>query len=244
MNHQALLPAALLGLLVSPLPAASPLVPAPPAGGTVSIALGSPQDGKVVPPGGHVAWNITTFVSASDNLGLALFSVDLVQDPANPERFNLDRGDPAFGAMRQFDWPKGFTNPGDPLAMPMISGFGGTPTGFDGQRDLTQIGGAQNTFGVPGPCLGAAGEICTGQDLIPEIGVGQLPGGVLVNRGSFRAPVTPGTYRFSLLNPRANTLDVVNAPPQASVVQRADIVLLDDSFEFTVPAEAPRGKVQ
>lgn len=244
MNHQVLRSAALLGLLASPVPAAAPAVTAPPAGGTVSVVLASPRNGHVVPPGGHVTWEITALVSSNDNLGLALISVDLVQDPANPELLNLSRGDAAFGAMRQFDWPKGFTNPGDPLAVPMVSGFGGTPTGLNGKRNLTQIGGAQNTFGVPGPCLGAAGEICTGQDILPEIGVGQLPEGVLVARGSFRAPVTPGTYRFSLEKPRANTLDVVNAPPQASVVQRADVVLLDDAFEFTVPAEAPRGGVR
>jgi hypothetical protein len=221
-----------------------PAASAPP-GGSVAVSLSSSRDGRIVPPGTRVNWEITAFVSPSDNRGLALISVDLVQDPNNPELHDLRRGDVALGAMRQFDWPKGFSNPGDPLAVPMVSGFGGTPTGLLGQRDLTQIGGAQNTFGLPGPCLGDAGDICTGQDIIPEIGVGQLPEGVRVTKGSFRAPVTPGTYRFSLANLRANTLDVVNAPPQASVVQRADVTVLNGGdIEFTVPAEAPKGDVR
>lgn len=202
-------------------------------GGTVRVELTSPQNGATVPPSTPIEWHLTAYVSQGDNLGLAMISCDIRQDPSNPERTNVHQAWSGGDAMRQFDQPLGFTNPGPEVGR---SGFGGTEIGpVEGERDLFQIGGAQNTFGVPGPCLGPAGEICMGQDLFVDTGVGQATQGELVAYGPLRAPATPGTYRFRVTSVVANTLAVVNAPPQASVVRPAKVDFSQQSeIHFTV----------
>lgn len=201
-------------------------------GGTVRVELTSPQNGATVPPDASIEWNLTAYVSQGDNLGLAMISCDIQQDPGNPERTNVHQGWSGGDVMREFDQPRGFTNPGPEVGR---SGFGGTEIGVEREKDLFQIGGAQNTFGVPGPCLGPAGEICMGQDVFVNIGVGQASQGELVAYGPLRAPDTPGTYRFRLTRAVANTLAVVNAPPQASVVLPAKVdISQQNEIRFTV----------
>ncbi len=161
--------------------------------GTVSFDLASPQDGARVAPGARVEWTITVRVSADDNLGLALACVDLVQDPNNPELFDLPPAPGAPPGMEGFDRPWGICNPG-----PSGSGYGGTPIGPVGERNLIQVGGAQNTLGAPlGPI---------GLDTDAEAGVGQGPGGQPLAGGEFRMPSTPGMYTFLIVRPRASTL--------------------------------------
>ena len=201
-------------------------------GGTVRIELTSPQDGMTLPPAASIEWNLTAYVSLNDNLGLAMISCDIEQDPSNPEPTTVHMGWSGGDIMREFDLPKGFTNPGPAVE---VSGFGGTEVGEPTKKNLFQIGGAQNTFGVPGPCLGPAGEVCMGQDVFVDTGVGQSAQGEHIAYGPLRAPVTPGTYTFRLKRASANTLHVVNAPPQASVVMRAKVVLdQNTAISFTV----------
>jgi hypothetical protein len=114
---------------------------------TVSLALSSPQHGQTVPPGATISWSIHATVSTGDNLGLALISVDLVQDAGAPATVDLLPATPD-AALADFDRPRGLCNPGSP------SGFGGTPAGPPGGQNLLQIGGAQNTFGVAGAGIG------------------------------------------------------------------------------------------
>ena len=202
----------------------------PPSAGTVTFELRSPLDGAVVPAGTLVRWFVSARAAGAQ--GLALFSVDLVADPTNPAALDLEPGRPASPEAQRFDWPAGLANPGSP---PGASAFGGTPVGPDGAHDLAQLGGAQNTFGVAGPCFGPGGSVCVGQETFVLGGVGNAPGGVDLVTGAFRAPSTPGTYRVSLARPVANTLLGVSAPPAASPVGRAEALLADATIEITVP---------
>lgn len=227
----ALLLSAMAVALPSPLAAPAPLQSAPaPNGGTVRIELTSPQEGTTIAPGTSVTWNLTASVSEGDNLGLAMISCDIEQDPNNPQLTTVHLGSPGSNAMRDFDFPNGYTNPGP---TPRLSGFGGTEIGPEGQANLVQIGGAQNTFGRVGPCLGANGEICMGQDVVVDTGVGQSPQGERIAYGPLRVNA-PGTYTFRITEAFANTLRAVNAPPQASVVRPAKIIISKPTITFTV----------
>jgi len=204
---------------------------AAPAGGVVHLELSSPQAASTVQPGDRIDWLLTTHVSTEDNLGLALISVDIGQSPDNPELFDLPRGTGISPVMRAFDRPRGFANPG---VIPEESGYRGTPVGKLGERNLAQIGGAQNTFGVTGPCLGPNGEICTGQDVVVTPGVGQSAEGQLIALGSFLAPATPGSYDFQITSAVATTLHEIATPPAPSVVRRARVQLAVPGFRFNV----------
>ncbi len=138
-------------------------IPSPPP--TVTFDLSSPSDGQEVVPGSIIQWTITATVSTDDNFGLALVAVDLVQDPFNPELFDIPPGIPPAG-MEDFDRPNGISNP-DPGGPG--SAYGGTQIGTPGAMDLAQIGGAQNTFGVIGDGIGLDTQV--------DSGVGQSPGG-------------------------------------------------------------------
>ena len=204
-------------------------------GGTVALELVSAVNGQTVAPGQEVPWRIRCYVSTGDNLGLALISVDLVQEKTNPELFDIPAGAAVTTAMRAFDRPDGFTNPPeDPTGNPEGSGYGGSRIGEIGSKDLLQIGGAQNTFGRIGPCFGPNNDVCMGQDIAPDTGVGQGLGGETVAFGTLAAPSTPGTYVFRIQNALANTLEAVNAAPAASVTQSADIRYLNTTWTFTV----------
>jgi hypothetical protein len=188
------------------------------AAGTVTFALTSPDNGDTVAPGAMITWTITASVSAGDNVGLAGFSIDLVQGGGNPATLNLPAAvTPA--AMTGFAAPAGVGNP---------AGYGGSPSGPAGAQNRVQIGGIQNTFGVS---LGAQG-----QDVNVDAAIGQGGGGQLVATGSFAAPSTQGAYTFSIQNAKANVLTAVSAPPAISPVTKATASISAASFTFTVGA--------
>ncbi len=196
------------------------------AAGDVTVSLTSPSAGSFVPPGATVDWTITAVVSTGDNAGLALFSADFVQDPANPQLFDLPSAASVPAEMQGFSRPAGLSNAGPGG---LGSGYGGTPVGPGGQKNLRQIGGAQNTFGVPGAAAGL--------DVDVDAGVGQQPGGQTIASDTFAAPSTPGTYTFSLASVFANTLDAVNPAPQSSPAGAATVVAQPPSavsFSFSV----------
>jgi hypothetical protein len=193
------------------------------AGGTVTFSLASPSNGAVVGPGETIDWTITVAVSTADNLGLALAAVNLVQDGGNPAFFELPPGDAPLD-MTDFDRPDGISNPGPGG---VGSAYGGTPMGATGHKDLIQIGGAQNTFGVAANCIGL--------DYTVRGGVGQSAPQILAT-GSFLAPATPGSYAFHLQNPIANTLDDIGTPPNFSPISGATVTLGNVQISFTVQA--------
>jgi hypothetical protein len=190
-------------------------------GGTATFNLSSPSNGATVSPGELIQWTITVSVSTADNLGLALAAVDLVQDAANPALFDL----PAGGAplnMADFDRPDGISNPGPGG---VGSAYGGTPVGATGAKNLRQIGGAQNTFGVPGNGIGLDYDV--------RAGVGQGSAQILAT-GSFFAPSEPGDYALLLENAIANTLDAISTPPDFSPVSAALALIGNGEIAFTV----------
>lgn len=197
----------------------------------VTLNLTSNDAGQTVSPGETIHWQLACAVSQGDNLGLAMISCDLEQDAGNPERFDLRPGVLGSFEMRAFDWPDGYTNPG---RVPKTSGFGGTLVGSHGSRDLAQVGGCQNTFGVVGPCLGQDADICMGQETIVTTGVGQDTTPTPVAVGTFVAPRTPGVYTFRIGEARANVLEQVNAPPAHSPTVRADVEFGRADFTVTV----------
>jgi hypothetical protein len=202
------------------------------ATGTVTLLLESPAGGQTVPGGAPVNWTIKATVSPGDNYGLALVSCDLVQAAANPGKLDLPPGDPASipTIMAVFNRPAGIANPGENGA---ASGYIGVQRGTAGQKNLVQIGGAQNTFGTamaPGTGIGENAVVTQG------VGQGGTPQVVLA--GSFQAPATAGTYTFSLQNGIANVLTSVGTPPQFSQCSSATIDLTGATFTFTVGVTA------
>ncbi len=193
------------------------------AAGTVSFELTSPSHGSWVPIGGSVDWTIIVTVSSGDNLGLALVSIDLLQDPANPMLFDLPPADGIPDEMSCFDRSAGIANP---VPEGFVSGYRGTPIGTAGQRNLVQIGGAQNTFGAE------AGGI--GLDVDVDSGIGQSLGGQIVATGSFPAPSALGAYTFSIASPLANVLDAVNPAPDFSPVSAATTEIVAGAISFNV----------
>jgi hypothetical protein len=197
------------------------------ATGTVSLTLESSVAGQTIHSGNTVDWTIKIAVSTSDNYGLALVSGDLVQAAANPAKFDVPAGNPASipAAIAVFNRPAGIANPGEGGA---ASGFIGVQRGTAGQKNLVQIGGAQNTFGsamAPGSGIG--------ENAIVSPGIGQ-GSPQLVLSGSFPAPATLGTYTFSVQNALANVLLSVGVPPQFSQCSAATVDLSGASFTFTV----------
>lgn len=191
------------------------------ASGTVTFDLSSPNDGGIVAPGALVSWTITVSVSTGDNFGLALATADLVQDVANPALFDLPAGQTPLD-MADFDRPDGISNPGPGG---VGSAYGGTPVGTAGAKNLVQIGGAQNTFGVPGNGIGL--------DYFVRTAVGQSAPQMLAT-GSFSAPSMLGLYSFYLENPIASTLDEIRVPPDFSPISAAVADIGSGSFSFTV----------
>ena len=207
-------------------PAGTGSEPAP-----VNFRLVSPQNGTTLLGGERVILRVRVRANSSDNLGLALALVDIVQDASNPQQINLPSGRRDQG-MASFDWPRGYANPRKRFNE---SGFGGMPIRNElGGFDLVQIGGAQNTFGQPGPCLGPNQDICIGQDVVVDPGIGHGSTGQLLAAVRFNAPTTPGTYTFRLANPIANTLVDIQAPPAASTVRSASTQLTASTVTFTV----------
>ncbi|QOJ15461.1 MAG: hypothetical protein HRU75_12790 [Planctomycetia bacterium] len=193
---------------------------------TVTFSLTSPQDGTSVTGGSTVHWTAGFVTSTGDNQGAALVVTDLVQHPANPALFDIPpAAAPVPAGMTNFARPAGVTNPGDVVA---ANGYYGVQRGTAGQRNLIQIGGMQNTFGVSqNPGAGMA-EVAN-----PLAGVGQAGMQVLAS-GSFTAPNTPGLYSFSLQNGIANVLVQRNDAPAISPVAPATAVMTGALFSFTV----------
>jgi len=127
--------------------------------------------------------------------------------------------------MANFARPAGVTNPGD--ANP-VDGYRGVQRGPMGAKNLVQIGGGQNTFGVAQPAGAGAGESAAVVG-----GVGQS-GSPLLASGSFEAPSVCGNYTFSLANAIASTLTSVASPPNSSGVTAASISVSDGSFTMQV----------
>ncbi len=194
------------------------------AAGTVTLHLDSARNGTTVAPGAPIQWTITAALSTGDNFGLALIAVDLRQSEANPQHFDLPPAGGVPAGMEGFVRPAGISNPGPGGAG---SAWGGTPVGKPGATDLAQIGGAQNTFGVP---------FATGAGLDVDVdgGIGQGPGGQIIASGFFNAPPTPGTYTIFLDAGLANTLDHIHAPPMHSPVGAAVVTFGQADLTFTV----------
>jgi hypothetical protein len=202
---------------------------------TVTLTLESPQAGQTVRPGAMIEWTIKLSVSVGDNAGLALVACDLVQDAANAELFDIPPAESGSvdATMQDFTRPLGVSNPGEAGAG---CGFIGVQRGEAGRKNLVQIGGGQNTFGVAGPPG-------IGQDSVVSPGIGQ--GGVpqIVVSGSFAAPGTAGSYSFHLENGCGNVLNSVEPPPVPPAfwpVSHAAVEgLLAAGFTFSV--ERPLG---
>lgn len=191
--------------------------------GTVTLGLTSPSGGLLLPPGSSVEWTITARVSTGDNLGLAMISVDLVQNPGNPALFDIPPAQGVPAGMACFDRTAGISNPPPPGH---ISGYCGTPVGSAGQRNLVQIGGAQNVFGA------AFGGI--GSDVDVDQGIGQGTQDQVIATGVLTAPSAPGSYAFSIQNVVANTLSQVNPAPQWSAVGLATPAISPGTISFDV----------
>ena len=157
-----------------------------------------------VNPGDLIEWEIVAQVTANND-GLALITVDLIQDPTNPELIDLDVADrPA--AMVDFDRPNGIANPDPNDPSGPGTAYGGTPiAGATGGLNLIQIGGAQNTFGVSGGAVG--------QDIVVENDIGKGQSVAILAGGDFDAPCMPGDYTFSIENGVAYLLDVEHGAP-------------------------------
>ncbi len=198
----------------------------PAAADTVTVSLTSPQNGLVLSPGDTVQWQITFNVSSGDNAGLALLITDFVQDAANPAALDIPQAAGVPGAMTNFSRPAGVSNPGEGASP--STGYVGVQRGTAGARNLIQIGGGQNTFGVARP---PGSGIAENANVVS--GVGQS-GDVVLASGSFLAPAVDGAYSYSLANVVANTLVAVAAPPAPSLVERATSVVSPASFSFSV----------
>jgi hypothetical protein len=189
---------------------------------SVSFELRSSVDGGVAIPGSTVDWEIWARVTSAGNQGLALVSVGLSQDAANPEKFDLPPADGVPTEMANFSRPEGISNPGENGA---TTGYIGVQRGTTGELNLVQIGGGQNTFGSPGQSMG------TNPNVVAGVGLDQ---DVLVAAGSFSAPETQGTYAFHIENGIANVLLEVNTPPDFSPVTSATVSYVDDTITFSV----------
>ncbi|UCG33350.1 MAG: hypothetical protein JSU68_01720 [Phycisphaerales bacterium] len=176
---------------------------------TVDVSVSADVAGQTISPGTTVNWEITAEITAGDGLGLALISVDFLQNPANPEQIALPPGDTLPAGMESFLPPNGITNPG----APPLYGFGGTPSG----NNLKQIGGGQNTSGAV--------------TVVGDVGVGSAQ---VVAEGSFSAPSTVGLYEYQIESAVARVLDAINAPPECSPVSPATITMGTAAFQFTV----------
>lgn len=198
-------------------------------GQTVTLSLTSPQSGDIVQPGATVNWSINFGVTGGNNAGLALLAVDLVQSAANPVKFDIPPAGGVPSAMLNFSRPAGISNAGENN---QPTGYIGVQRGTTGQKDLRQIGGAQNTMGQTRP---AGTGIAESANVVSNVGHG---GNVTLAGGWFTAPSTPGVYTFQIENAIANVLTAVNTAPQHSTVARADTHIASGSISFIVGPNA------
>ncbi|MFO0839188.1 MAG: dockerin type I domain-containing protein [Phycisphaerae bacterium] len=187
---------------------------------TVTVSLTSPQNSAIVAPGSTVNWTISFTDSTGNNQGAALVCGDLTQDTTNPVKFDIPVAAGVPAGMTNFARPAGISNPG--------TGYRGTQVGTAGQRNLIQIGGGQNTFGVAQPPGTGIAENAT---VVP--GVGQS-GSQMLATGSFTAPSACGTYTYRLANVTANVITLLASPPNFSVVNEATVAFSGQSFAFSI----------
>jgi len=190
-----------------------------------SLRLYSMQSGATVLPGTPISWQITAFVESGTNLGLAGFTVDLVQSSGNPSRINVLPATEVPATLTNFSRPQGISNPqvGDPAA----SAYTGTPVGPGSGRDLLEIGGILNTFGVQGAHVGHHYILSASDEHVAQTGE------ELVAQGSFNAPASAGSYLVYLANGQATVLISRGSQGQHSAVCAASLTLLD-FITFTV----------
>ncbi|MFN0137021.1 MAG: hypothetical protein ACKVS9_12995 [Phycisphaerae bacterium] len=188
---------------------------------SVTVSVGSSQDGAAVVAGTPIDWSISFTVSTGDNEGLSLLSVDFAQALANPALFDIPSGTGIPAGMTNFARPLGVSNPG-------VGGYRGTQIGTAGQRNLVQIGGGQNTFGT---ALNPGAGVAESANVIA--GVGQS-GPQLLATGTFNAPGPCGTYTFSISNALATVLTDRNDAPAVSTVLRITPTISDASFSLLV----------
>ncbi len=189
--------AGVLGVLLT-----CPLVRAELSTLTVDIM---PTSSAVVGPGGSVSYEIIGLLSGAPSLGLALWGIDLHSSYAIPD------GLPQLSPGPEMDSFLFLTNP---------AGYGGTPSGFDW---LLQIGGGQNTIGVP--------------DSLPVVeGIGLSP--VVLATGLANLPEEEGTYQLEISNLFGNVLagEGVGDPPVYPVAPVTPIIDVS-SFDIIVVPE-------
>lgn len=190
---------------------------------SVSFDLRLNGGAGVICPGETINWEIWVQITTTNNAGLALACVDLVQDPANPDKFDIPYADGVPAAMQNFSRPAGISNPGEGGSN---SGYIGVQRGAANEMNLIQIGGGQNTFGVAGQSIG------TNPDVVADVGVGAP---ILLASGSFPAPTASGTYVFHLENAIANVMTEAHTPPEHSPVVGANTAFVADSITFAIP---------
>jgi hypothetical protein len=171
-------------------------------------------------PNCPVNWTIRAACSNATS-GLAGFTVDIVQQPGNPQTIDIPPGNAVPTRLSGFSRPAGISNPSPNGNTP---GYCGTPVGAAGARNLRDIGGVQNTFGVFNAGLG--------EDISVESDIALGTGGEVILSGSFLGPPTLGPYRFVLENGVANVL-VVHSTTGPSYAFEADVVLEGD-INFTI----------
>jgi hypothetical protein len=135
--------------------------------------------------------------------------------------------------MVKFSRPLGITNPPE---LDPTTAYMGVQRGTAGQKNLIQVGGAQNTFGTamdPGTGLAENANVTAGiAQGAPQI----------VATGSFAAPATNGSYTFQIANGLVNVLEQRNDPPAYSPVTQATVTMSPASITFTVqPQTNPLG---
>ncbi|MEL6329465.1 MAG: hypothetical protein AAFR38_07365 [Planctomycetota bacterium] len=162
---------------------------AQPAEMRLSLSL---SDGRApaetVYPGSRVTWQIEVRVGGV-NGGLAFAVVDLIGDAESDLVLSAGERGPA---MDHFDLPLGLSN----IKADGSSAFGGSPDA-DGLA-LREIGGAQNTFGAPGP----PGVLAASS---PQAGVG-VGTWVELARGELLAPSDEGASTIGLRDAMVNIM--------------------------------------
>jgi hypothetical protein len=194
--------------------------PPGPVGVEIVLRWQGMSNGTIVHRLIDVDWELA-ITARPGHAGLAAFCADLLQDASNPAKFDLPPADPASlpFEMEGFTWPAGIGNPGEG---DNPSGYFGLQRGTPGERNLVQLGGAQNSFGIPG--------ITMGTDVDVEADVGRPT--IVAMSGSFAVQREPGTYAFRLKDVVATVFEQVNPPPASSPAKRTLVLTLATGISF------------
>ena len=201
-------------------------------GGRAVVYFAAPQHAQVVEVGTHMDWAVAVAQVDPGFLGLAGVSVDLQQYPLNAPAWPPIELTPGTHGpeLDNFDRPWGIANPVPGQITSCQSAYGGTFLDYygDGYKGLIQIGGAQNTFGIPGTTYLGHSQTVVG-------GVGLEPEGHIIASGSFVAPSVPGIYLLYLENAHANYLTTLGGAGVASDVASATVFVGDFVYFLVVP---------